>query len=136
MMHNQGLSDAAQGLRHVFLRDLMLDANVGVHAHEHRGKQPLRVNVDLAVLDEGATNPDQAIGPDELSRVVDYERVAKAVRAIVAEGHVKLLETLAERICAACLQDPRVRRVRVRVEKLEILKDAASVGVEVERFRG
>ena len=135
-MHNPGLADASQGLRHVFLRDLMLEANVGVLAHEHRGTQRVRVNVDLAVLDEGAIDPARAIGPDELSRVVDYGRVARTVRAIIEEGHVKLVETLAERICAACLQDERVKRVRVRVEKLDILKDAAAVGVEVERARG
>jgi 7,8-dihydroneopterin aldolase/epimerase/oxygenase len=131
-----GMADASRGLRHVFLRDLLLDANVGVHAHEHRGQQKVRINVDLSVQDDGATDPDRAIGPDQLSRVVDYERVARTVRAIVAEGHTKLVETLAERICAACLTDERVWRVRVRVEKLEIMKDAASVGVEVERQRG
>jgi dihydroneopterin aldolase len=45
-----------------------------------------------------------------------------------------LLETLAEEIAAICLQDGRVRSVRVRVEKLDIFPDAASVGVEIERF--
>jgi dihydroneopterin aldolase len=65
--------------------------------------------------------------------VVDYEKVAASVRAIVGAGHVRLVETLAERIAEACLADPRVHVVRVRVEKLDVFADAASAGVEIER---
>lgn len=118
--------EAGPGVRHVFLRDMLLMASIGVYPHELQGPQRVRVNVDLAVADEGA-------GADRLDRVVDYERVAKAVRAIVAGGHIKLVETLAERIAAACLDDRRVLRARVRVEKLDVFADTASVGVEVER---
>jgi dihydroneopterin aldolase len=67
--------------------------------------------------------------------VVDYEGVADAVRAIVAAGHVMLVETLAERIAESCLADPRVHLARVRVEKLDVFADAASAGVEIERRR-
>lgn len=119
------------GLRHVFLRDMVLAASVGVHAFERDAAQRIRVNVDLGVDDEGARLP----GADQLSRVVDYEVVAKAVRAIVASGHVNLLETLAERIAATCLGDNRVAVVRVRVEKLDIFADTQAVGVEIERLR-
>ena len=72
-------------------------------------------------------------GGDELARVVDYEKVAERVRGIVAAGHVRLVETLAERIAEACLADRRVHLARVRVEKLDIFADAASAGVEIER---
>ena len=119
---------AGPGVRHVFLRDMMLMASIGVYPHEHGGAQRVRVNVDLAVRDPGD-------GDDRLERVVDYERVAEAVRAIVGAGHVKLAETLAERIAAACLGDARIERARVRVEKLDVFPDVASVGVEVERGR-
>jgi dihydroneopterin aldolase len=132
-MANATLANARNGLRHVFLRNLMLQANIGIYAHEHTGPQRVRVNVDLAVVDEGASQPGAPVGRDELSRVVNYELVANAVREIIANGHVKLVETLAERVAEACLSDPRIRTVRVRVEKLDILPDAESVGVEVER---
>ena len=65
--------------------------------------------------------------------MVDYEAVAARVRRIVQDGHVRLLETLAERLAEACLEDGRVRRVRIRVEKLDIFADVAAVGVEIER---
>ena len=114
----------------------MLPANIGVHPHEERGQQRIRVNVDLGVRDDGARPLSRAaVGRDELSRVVDYEAVARRVRSIVAAGHVRLVETLAERIAEACLEDARVELARVRVEKLNVFADAASAGVEIERRR-
>src|SRR5580698_8133386 len=98
-METPRIADAARGLRHVFLRDLVLPANIGVHPHEQTGTQRVRINVDLGVDDDGARALSRpSVGRDELRRVVDYEGVAETVRAIVAAGHVKLVETLAERI--------------------------------------
>ena len=75
------------------------------------------------------------MGRDDLARVVDYEQVANTVRGIIAAGHVRLVETLAERIAEACLLDPRVHVARIRVEKLDVFPDTAAVGVEIERTR-
>lgn len=130
-----GYADAASGTRHVFLRDLVLSARIGVHAHEQGAAQRVRVNVDLAVEDPGASGAGPAVGADALSRVVDYQRLAMVVREIVGAGHVRLVETLAERISVACLDDNRVKKVRVTVEKLDVFADAASAGVAVERVR-
>jgi dihydroneopterin aldolase len=124
------LASAANRTRHVFLRDMLLQASIGWYAHEHGTTQRVRVNVDLAV-EEGPAD----VGADTLDRVVSYEVVANTVRNIVAAGHVKLVETLAERIAEACLVDARVSLARVRVEKLDVFPDAASAGVTVERAR-
>ncbi len=124
------IANRAAGVRHVFLRDMVLTASIGVHPHEHTAPQRVRINVDLGVED----TPD-LVGRDELPRVVDYEKVANSVRAIVAAGHVRLAETLAERIAAVCLADPRVQLARIRVEKLDIFVDSASAGVEIERHQ-
>jgi len=136
-MDSSRIASTTRALRHVFLRDLTLSASIGVHPHEHAAPQRVRINIDLGVEDDGARALSRArVGRDELSRVVDYEKVAASVRAIVAAGHVRLVETLAERIAEACLADPRVILARVRVEKLDILADAASAGVEIERRQG
>jgi dihydroneopterin aldolase len=131
------VSDIARpGLRHVFLRDMVLNGQIGVHAHEHGRHQRLRINVDLAVEESpGGTIP---AGParDELALVTDYARLARIVRDTVAAGHVKLVETLAERIASAALFETRIRSVRVRVEKLDVFDDVAAVGVEIERHAG
>lgn len=135
-MDGRKIANAATALRHVFLRDMVLDAKVGIYRHEQDRAQRIRINVDLAVEDDGARAASRvAVGRDELSRVVDYEAVANAVRAIVGAGHVALVETLAERVAEACLIDPRVRLARVRVEKLDVFADTSSVGVEIERRR-
>ncbi len=128
------LADAARSTRRMFVRDLVLEARIGVYAHEHGRTQRVRVNLDLAVEDDGATNLSRAaVGADDLTRVVDYDTVINAVREIIASGHVQLVETLAERVAEACLRDMRVRVARVTVEKLDVFQDAASVGVEIER---
>jgi dihydroneopterin aldolase len=128
------IASSTRALRHVFLRDLVLSASIGVYPHEHAARQRVRINVDLGVEDDGARALSRArVGRDDLSRVVDYEKVAATVRGIVAAGHVRLVETLAERIAEACLADPRVHLARIRVEKLDIFADATSAGVEIER---
>jgi 7,8-dihydroneopterin aldolase/epimerase/oxygenase len=133
-MDTPGIASTAQALRHVFVRDLVLAASIGVHPHEHAAPQRVRINIDVGVADDGARPLSRApVGRDELSRVVDYGKLAGAARAIVAAGHVRLVETLAERIAEACLEDPRVQLARIRVEKLDIFADAAAAGVEIER---
>ena len=133
-MESPKIASSTQALRHVFLRDLILPANIGIHPHEHAAPQRVRINVDLGVTDDGALPLSRApVGKDELSRVVDYEVIANTVRAIIASGHVRLVETLAERIAEACLADTRVHLARITVEKLDIFADATSAGVEIER---
>lgn len=128
------IANASAAIRHVFLRDMVLLASIGVYPHESTARQRIRVNLDLGVTDD-AVMAGLAEGADELGRVVDYEKLAVLVRSIVSAGHVRLVETLAERIAAACFGDDRVRSVRIRVEKLDIFSDAASAGVEIERRR-
>ena len=122
------IADAAQGLRHVFVRDLVLACNIGVHLHEKGRGQRVRINLDLGIWEGEAGHNDR------LENVVCYEDIVTRVRAITADGHVNLAETLAERIAAVCLQDPLCRSARVRVEKLDVFDDAGSVGVEIERL--
>ena len=122
------IADAARGIRHVFIRNLELLAHIGVHRHEEGKMQPIRINVDLAVedlIDLG----------DDLAKVVDYGVIEKKIRALIAEGHVRLVETLAERISQACFEDGRVMTARIRIEKLHALSGAESAGVEIERTR-
>ncbi|MGH6875815.1 MAG: dihydroneopterin aldolase [Rhizomicrobium sp.] len=119
-------ADARTALRHVFIRNLELLAQIGVHGHERTNHQPIRINVDLAV--------DDALPlEDRLDRVVDYEAITLRIRALVANGHINLAETLAETIAMGCLEDRRVSCVRVRVEKLHAVPGAESAGVEIER---
>jgi 7,8-dihydroneopterin aldolase/epimerase/oxygenase len=124
--------DAEGGRRVVFVRGLELMAQLGIHPHEKAGPQRIRLDVELLVRDEAAP---ANVGADDIRRVVDYQRLVELARAVVATGHVLLVETLAERIAAAALADSRVERARVTVEKPDAFPDVAAVGVIVERRR-
>ncbi len=122
------IADGRAGVRHVFVRDLVVPCSIGVHRHEQEAAQRVRINLDLAVAEGG--HPLN----DNIHNVVCYEKIVAGVHAIVERDHVNLVETLAEDIAATCLADARVRSVRVRIEKLDIVPEAQSVGIEIERF--
>ncbi len=120
------LASSERHIRHVFVRDLITQAHIGVWDHEKNGGQRVRINVDLEVDD----NTDHE---DQIENVVCYNRVIEGIRVILSAGHINLAETLAERIADISLNDSRVRAARVRVEKLDVVAEAASVGIEIER---
>ncbi len=115
--------------RHLLIRDLVVPCSIGVHEHERLGTQRVRINVRVRVAD------DEGPIEDSIANVVSYETIVDGIRAIIAGGHINLVETLADRIVELCLANRRVRSVWVRVEKLDLYPDAAGVGVEVERSR-
>jgi dihydroneopterin aldolase len=112
----------------VFVRDLILPCRIGVDSHEKNSEQRVRINLELACIEHPAIN-------DEHHNVVCYADVVEDIRRLLAQGHINLVETLADRIAAQCLADRRVLGVTVRVEKLDVMPDAGAVGVEIERHR-
>ena len=113
--------------RRLFVRKLVIDCAIGIHAHERGRTQRVALDVTLDIAE-----PDAAHG-DRIAEVVSYDDVIAGIRAIVAEGHINLVESLAERVADMCLADSRVASVNVRVEKLDVLSDNAVVGIEIER---
>jgi 7,8-dihydroneopterin aldolase/epimerase/oxygenase len=123
------VASAKSRLRHVFVRDLEVEALIGIYDHEKLKPQRIIVNIDLSVKE-----PKGKVR-DDISHVVSYEIIAKKVESIVEEGHIGLVETLCEKIAQSCLKDRRVVAARVRVEKPDVIANAKSVGVEIERAR-
>jgi dihydroneopterin aldolase len=113
----------------VRVRDLLLPCSIGIYDHEKQHQQRVRINVALDVIDPGS------FASEDFSKVLNYETIVGGVRAIIAAGHIELVETLAERVAALCLQDPRAVRVNVAVEKLDAYCEAESVGVSILRER-
>ena len=122
-------ADATRNVRHVFVRDLLLDGSIGIYDHEKENEQNIRINIDLCVKEETAPLND------DYKNIVCYEKVVTGIKNIVNSGHVELVETLAEKIADFNMMDPRIVSVRVRVEKLEAIENTTSVGVEIERHR-
>ena len=126
------LSPSAAGLRaaplKVFVRGLRVEAQIGVYDHEHGRLQPLVVDVELQVAGAGF---------DHIADTVNYELVRDRAKALAAAGHWKLVETFAERLGHALMEDLRVQAVTVRVEKPQALEpDAEAAGVEITLERG
>jgi 7,8-dihydroneopterin aldolase/epimerase/oxygenase len=116
------------GTRKLLIRDLVLLARIGVFAREKTAAQRVRVNVELDVL-------DRPVNDARIGDVVRYDRLIAAIRALLAEGHINLVETLAERVAEICLTPADSRAVRVRAEKLDTDPDVGAVGVEIRRTR-
>jgi dihydroneopterin aldolase len=113
--------------RRVFIRGLVLDAFIGAYEHEQGAAQPVRIDLDIDVRE-----PAEPTG-DRLEDVVCYNRLTQGIKAIIAEGHIKLVETLAERIAELAMAHPMVLAAIVRVEKPKAISEADAAGVEIER---
>jgi dihydroneopterin aldolase len=120
---------AAKQRSKLFIRDLVLMSNIGVYPQEHLAPQRVRINVEVRVQP-----PDAPIN-DDIGNVLSYEDIVTAIKHLIGRGHINLVETLADEIADLCLADARAEEVRVKVEKLDIVPEAASVGVEIERRR-
>lgn len=112
----------------VFIRDLVLPCSIGIHQHERLVQQRIQINVELTCIEHPAIN-------DDVDNVVCYATAVMGIKAVVADGHTNLVETLADRIAEVCLRDHRVLSAKVRIDKLEVFKETLSVGVEIERSR-
>lgn len=126
--NTQFKANAQKAIQHIFIKDLQLMAIIGVYDHEKTNSQRVVANIDLTVLEKKEVS-------DKIEHVVCYHEVVRKIEKITKAGHVNLLETLAENIASACLEDRRILAIRVRLEKPEALKQAASVGVEIERLQ-
>ena len=87
--------------------------------HEYGRRQPLLADVELDLA---------PARPEHIGDTVSYSWIVKQAQALAESGHFKLIETFAERLARACLEDSRVSRARVRVEKPEALAPHAAAG--------
>jgi dihydroneopterin aldolase len=114
--------------RTLLIVDLIADARIGVFKREKSASQRVRLNVALDVL-------DRPVRDERVGDVVRYDKLIAAIRVLLAEGHINLVETLAERVAEICLRPADSRAVRVRAEKLDTDAGVGAVGVEIRRVR-
>ncbi|TNE40738.1 MAG: dihydroneopterin aldolase, partial [Alphaproteobacteria bacterium] len=96
----------------IFINDLLVDMLIGVYAHEKTAPQPVRFTIEMTV--------DDIVQPlsDDYKNVVCYETISNAITEMAQKEHVNLVETLAEKAAAICLDHDRVQLVQIKVEKL------------------
>jgi dihydroneopterin aldolase len=120
--------NAMEGARYtVTVRGLVLMSSIGIRAEERHRKQRVRVSVDLIAADP--------FPGEDRRRIINYEKIVAGIREVAGAEHIDLCEGFAERVCTVCLADPRVARVRVWIEKLDVFPDAEGVGAIIERAR-
>jgi FolB domain-containing protein len=112
----------------IFVRNLVLRANIGALTHERHGEQDVRFTIEMTV-------PTILDHSDKLENVVPYHPIVDAIKAIVARGHIELVETLSQAIIAAAFEEPRILAVRVTIEKLDVIPGADSAGITVQATR-
>ena len=113
--------------RKILVRDLILKISVGIHDFEKKKKQRVKFNLDI--------NTDPSLVPDDnnLNTIINYEDVIKNIKKITDKKHYPLLETLAEKIFLKLFENIRVKKVKLRIEKLDVFKNTSSVGIEIEK---
>lgn len=115
--------------RRVFVKGLVLDAHIGAYESEQGVTQPIRIDFEADVLEPA--NPVS----DSLDDIVCYDRMTQGIKAIIAEGHIKLVETLAERIADLVMSHPMVISATVRIVKPNAIPEADAAGVEIIRTK-
>ena len=115
--------------RKILVRDLILKISVGIHGFEKKKKQRVKFNLVI--------NIDQNLIPNDkdLKSIVNYEQVIKTIKKITSKKHYPLLETLAERIFSKLFENLRIKKILLRIEKLDVIKNTTSVGIELEKTR-
>ena len=113
----------------VIIQDLRVRGILGIHDWERVTPREIVINVTLY------TDTRRAARTDDITDCVDYSALAKKVRAYAESAARMTVEALANDLAELCLQEPKVRKVVVRVDKPGAVAEAASVGVEVERAR-
>jgi dihydroneopterin aldolase/2-amino-4-hydroxy-6-hydroxymethyldihydropteridine diphosphokinase len=112
------------------IKDLLLRTIIGINDEERRNKQDVLINITLHADTRAAG------ASDDIADAVNYRTITKRIIRLVEGSQFFLVEKMAAEIAATCLEDPRVERATVRVEKPGALRFARSVGVEIERGRG
>ena len=115
--------------RKVIIKNLIISMFIGIHDFEKRKKQRVKFNITITT--------DSKIEPNkkELSTILDYEKVIKNLILLVEKKHYDLLEELSESIFKMIFNNKLVKKVNLKLEKLDIIKNAESVGIEVSKIK-
>jgi len=115
--------------RKVTVKNLILKIFIGLHDFEKKKKQRVRFNIDITT--------DSNIKPDNnnLLSIVNYEDTINKITSVTKEKHHELLEDLAENIFDIIFKSKIVKKVSLKIEKLDIIKNTESVGIEVSKRR-
>ena len=111
--------------RKVLISDLTLLMSIGIHDFEKIEKQEVKFNINIDI------NPLLTPIDNKLSSIVNYETVVKDVTRLTKNKHYELLETLAEDIFFILFKNTNIQKIKLKIEKTQIIKNTSSVGIEI-----
>jgi dihydroneopterin aldolase len=111
----------------ILLRDLRVEALIGIHKRERHVQQTLSIDLDIGLPG------DAVFASDKVADTIDYEQVALRIRDLASSGHFRLVETFADRVATILMKDFGAPWVKVSASKLGILANVKMVGVTIER---
>ena len=115
--------------RKVIIKNLILNMFIGIHNFEKKKKQRVRFNIEIV------TNPYIKPSNKDLSTILNYEDLINKIKLLVKKHHHDLIEDLAENIFKIIFQNKLVKKTNIKIEKLDIIKNSESVGVEFSKSK-
>tara|TARA_Y100001970_G_scaffold210194_1_gene256376 strand:- start:8543 stop:8968 length:426 start_codon:yes stop_codon:yes gene_type:complete len=113
----------------VLIKELILDLKLGYYDFEKEKTQKVKFSLEIDYVDKKPSNDK------DLKSIVNYSKIVKLIRKLVKNKHYNFLETLAEDIFDELFKDKRIDKISLRIEKLEIMKDCSSVGIQISKKR-
>ena len=115
--------------RKVIIKELILNILVGIHSFEKKKRQRVKFNIEIL------TDPYVTPNSKDLNSILNYEEVVIKIEKITNKTHHELLEDLAENIFNILFKNKLIKKISLKLEKLDILKKTKSVGIEVTKTR-
>ena len=113
----------------ILIKDLTLDLQLGYYNFEKEKKQKVKFNLEVSYQNKNPTNDK------DLKSIVNYSKIVKLIEKLVKNKHYNFLETLAEDVFDELFVDKRIDKIILQIEKLEILKQCTSVGIQISKKR-
>ena len=113
----------------VLIKDLILDLKLGYYDFEKENPQKVKFSLEVNYEDKKPSNDK------DLKSIVNYAKIVKLIKKLVKNKHYNFLETLAEDVFDQLFEDKRIDKITLQIEKLEIMKDCSSVGIQISKKR-
>ena len=113
----------------VLIKELILNLKLGYYDFEKEKPQKVKFSLEIDYKDKKPSNDK------DLKSIVNYSKVVRLIKKLVKNKHYNFLETLAEDVFDELFKDKRIEKINLKIEKLEIMKDCSSVGIQISKKR-
>ena len=113
----------------ILINELILDLKLGYYEFEKKSSQKIKFSLEIDYQDKKPSNDK------DLRSIVNYGTIVRLIKKLVNKKHYNFLETLAEAVFNEIFKDKRIGKIMLKIEKLEILKNCSSVGIQISKIR-